>query len=158
MESNARLITPLEKMLADKLYYFGALQRHDYDMALTCAISDAKQVRTQILKEEYIIRPQDCSNDICLEAVLPYICKERDKALQKVEVLTDYAKGLEAMIEDLRSELEIVTKERDAVKAKEAKTDKILTERQRKTARKFLKQAQAAMCNIDNMLSQNGNK
>lgn len=157
MESNARPITPLEQMLADKLYYFGSIGRHDYDMALTCAIHDAKQVRKQVLADEYIIKPQDCSNDICAEAVLPYICKERDKAQKKAECLEGYARGLEIRIEELTAKLEDATAALDAVQNKQLKDEALkLTTNQRKQTRLLLKQAVNALSQIENFVRTDG--
>lgn len=148
-----RKLTPLEHYLADLIFYW--MPEPTYGKAIEEAVEWAAPQVKRILQEypdEKMTRNQ---YDIPTEVVLPYIVRERDRALRKVETLTGYAQGLEARIQEMEKEasrqqsrLLEMTAQRDAAKKKLTKQP---TERQRKAAIRFLKQAEEALAQFERL-------
>lgn len=150
---SGRKLTPLEHYLADLLFYW--MPEPTYGKAIEEAVEWAAPSVKRILQEypdEKMTRNQ---YDIPTEVVLPYIVRERDKALRKVETLTGYAKGLEARIQEMERDaarlkqqlLEMIAQRDNLAK----KLTKQPTERQKKAARRFLKQAEEALAQFERM-------
>lgn len=155
MEYNGHKLTPLEHYLADVIYEWMPVPGNSYRKAIDEAVNFAAPGVKKILEEYPDKKMTRNEYDIPTEVVLPYICRERDRALKQVETLTGYAHGLEARIQEMEKaaakqeqQLKEMTAQRDAVQKKLTKQP---TERQRRAARRFIKQAEEALAQFERM-------
>ena len=138
MESSPKKLTPLEYFLADTIYYWMPVPGGSYGKAVEEAVNWAAPQVKKILREYPDEKMTRNEYDIPTEVVLPYIVRERDRALKKVETLTEYARSLEDRIDEM-------ARERDALEAQLGKEPAGPTAKQRKAAKKYLSQAVAAL-------------
>lgn len=85
--------------------------------------------------------------DVPLEAVVKYLVKERDHYKQKMEQVAEYAKLLEARIEEM--------KEQEAVRLVDAlRKDEMAEEAAERRIAKFAKKYKKAVGHLNNVINQ----
>lgn len=92
----------LEQYLAD--FIFEYMPSTNYGDAVTIAIENAPKIR-QIAKDlqDKEDAARTMNKDVPPEGVIKWLAKERDKALEKLEQVTGYAKALETRILEMEA-------------------------------------------------------